>query len=326
MKTNNHFENAEKLLWQGRFESTPFQRFYQKVEIINQDIHQYHSLQQAICLLGFATDSGVVRNQGRKGAAEGPNRIRTLLANLPYHPVNEHSEIKILDVGNIICINDDLESAQLRCATEVAYIREKKGLSLLLGGGHEIAWAHYQGLKDMHYLRDFAIINFDAHFDMRPLANGLGNSGTPFLQIAEHRESLNRPFHYYCFGINEQGNTRSLFEVARKWGVRYLTCDEIYQRVSVLDEWIDAILSKHRHIYLSVCMDVFSASVAPGVSANSPHGLMPWQVLPIINKLAASGHVVAVDIAEYAPILDRDDLTAKLAAMIAANFINQYSR
>src|SRR5690606_8608546 len=121
------------------------------------------------------------------------------------------------------CDDGNLEVAQLKCATEVAYIREKKGLSLVLGGGHEIAWAHYQGLKDMHYLKDFAIVNFDAHFDMRPLVNELGNSGTPFLQIAEHRRSLKRPFHYYCFGIRKESNTRTLFEAARQWDVNYLT-------------------------------------------------------------------------------------------------------
>lgn len=326
MNTNPYFEQIESTLWQGRIEVEPLQRIYQKVEVLNENAHQLTSLQDALCIMGFATDIGVIRNQGRTGAKAGPNMIRRMLANLPYHPANNKGNLKIIDLGNIICPDTDLEAAQQKCAVEIASIHEKKGLSLLLGGGHEIAWAHYLGLKDWHHEEDFAIVNFDAHFDMRPLTNGLGNSGTSFLQIAEHRRTLNLPFHYYCFGIRPQSNTSSLFETARKWDVNYLTCDDIYQQATALHEWIEAVLSKHRHIYLTVCMDVFTASVAPGVSASSPYGLMPWQVLPMIDKLAHSGQVIAMDIAEYAPNLDQDDMTAKLAALIAANFINQYNR
>ena len=326
MNINPYFEQIESTLWQGRTEVEPLQRIYQKIEVLNENVHHLSSLQDALCIMGFATDIGVMRNQGRTGAKAGPNIIRQMLANLPYHPVNDKKNMKILDLGNINCPDNDLEAAQQKCAAEIVRIHEKKGFSLILGGGHEIAWAHYLGLKDSHQVEDFAIVNFDAHFDMRPLVNGLGNSGTSFLQIAEHRRTLNHPFHYYCFGIRTQSNTQSLFETARKWNVNYLTCDDIYQQSSALNEWVEAVLSKHQHIYLTVCMDVFSASVAPGVSANSPYGLMPWQVLPMIDKFAHSGQVIAMDIAEYAPSLDQDYITAKLAALIAANFINQYSR
>ena len=59
-----------------------------------------------------------------------------------------------------------------------------------LGGGHEIAWASYQGiaagaLQDDQRLARLGIVNFDAHFDLRqPEQAGRGSSGTPFLQIA----------------------------------------------------------------------------------------------------------------------------------------------
>ena len=53
---------------------------------------------------------------------------------------------------------------------------------IVIGGGHETAWGHFQGLA--HPNKDIAILNFDAHFDLRPLINGqLGSSGTPFRQI-----------------------------------------------------------------------------------------------------------------------------------------------
>jgi formiminoglutamase len=47
---------------------------------------------------------------------------------------------------------------------------------LVLGGGHEIALGHYNGLLNSKLKEDqnpkIGIINFDAHFDLRPYSNG----------------------------------------------------------------------------------------------------------------------------------------------------------
>ncbi|MGE4349516.1 MAG: formimidoylglutamase [Candidatus Berkiella sp.] len=326
MDVDLHFQRIEALNWQGRIETEASQRIYQKITILNESVSQVEALNHALCILGFCTDIGVIRNQGRPGAKDAPNAIRKILGNMPYHPLQLDSTIQICDLGNIICPDDDLEKAQRRVAEEIRTIRQKNGFSFVLGGGHEIAWAHYQGLQDLSYDEDFAIVNFDAHFDMRPQINAKANSGTAFLQIARERQQQNLPFHYYCIGIRQQANTASLYETADVWNVNYLHCDDIYEHPKRLELFIDAILAKHRKIYLTVCMDVFSASVAPGVSASFPHGLMPWHVLPALDKLAHSQQVIAFDIAEYAPNLDHDHITAKLAALIAANFINIYSR
>ena len=61
-----------------------------------------------------------------------------------------------------------------------------------LGGGHEIAWASYQGIAAAfagnRKLERLGIVNFEAHFELRqPEHPGRGRSGTPFLQIAEAR-------------------------------------------------------------------------------------------------------------------------------------------
>jgi len=45
---------------------------------------------------------------------------------------------------------------------------------------------------------------------------------------------------------------------------------------------------------------------APGVSAPQPLGVLPWQILPLVRQLAASGKVVSYDIAELSPKYDID--------------------
>jgi formiminoglutamase (EC 3.5.3.8) len=50
---------------------------------------------QGIALLGFVCDEGVRRNQGRTGAAEGPQAIRQALANMASHAGHE----RLVDMG-----------------------------------------------------------------------------------------------------------------------------------------------------------------------------------------------------------------------------------
>jgi formiminoglutamase len=47
-------------------------------------------------------------------------------------------------------------------------------------------------------------------------------------------------------------------------------------------------------------------------------GLLPWQVIPLLKRVQESGKIVGVDIAELNPHFDRDDMTALLAASLAA--------
>jgi formiminoglutamase len=71
-------------------------------------------------------------------------------------------------------------------------------------------------------------------------------------------------------------------------------------------------------VYLTVCLDVLPGAQAPGVSAPAPLGVPLAQVERLIDQVLASGRLVAADIAELNPALDRDGLTARVAARLAA--------
>ena len=94
------------------------------------------------------------------------------------------------DAGNIVCADGDLETSQLALGEVVTILLENGIKPIVIGGGHELAWGHYQGIADAFPQKNLGIINFDAHFDMRPLlAYDQGSSGTPFLQIAKRMRS-----------------------------------------------------------------------------------------------------------------------------------------
>jgi formiminoglutamase len=189
-----------------------------------------------------------------------------------------------------------------------------------MGGGHETAWGHFQGISPN--CKNLLIINFDAHYDMRPLIDGQwGSSGTPFTQIAEFCKKENNSFDYMCIGIQERSNTESICKRAEQWNVKTISAETIHSKglastLSLLDETI----ASYDGVYLSVCMDVFAQTYAPGVSAPQALGLKPWQVIPLIRKIVASKKVISADFVELCPPFDQDNQTARLVASLILEF------
>ena len=79
-------------------------------------------------------------------------------------------------------------------------------------------------------------------------------------------------------------------------------------------------------IYLTLCLDAFSFSVAPGVSAPSPFGIMPSHVIDLISKLVSSGKLVSFDIAEMAPNFDEGGKTASLGAEVITRLMQAFRK
>lgn len=324
--------------WQGRTDCRENTYFYQVVKALNL-IETTAWPTNGFALLGFECDIGVERNGGRKGAAFAPRVIKQQLARLPLQRA-----LEIYDAGCIHAKQGDLPEAQAALSDAVHQLLAHGLCPIVLGGGHETAWGHYQGIaRYLHHAKSqktprdtsskhdskeeaLQIINFDAHFDLRDLpTDNIGTSGTPFRQIALHRQSLSLPFQYACFGIQPYGNTKSLCETAQQLGVNYVSADEIHQAgATAILQSLTPLLKKTEKIYLSVCMDVFAACYAPGVSAPQPLGILPWQVLPGLRQLASSGQVLSFDIVEFAPNYDIDLRTAKLAAQIVCDFLHFY--
>lgn len=311
MLTIENYEPSDLSLWHGRPDSLPGERFFQQVLVEDVRITSSPTYQQTV-IAGFCCDKGIERNLGHVGAKKAPHALREQLAKLACHTTRP-----FIDAGNIVC-EDDLAFAQEQLAILIDFYHQRQCKTIIFGGGHEMAWGHFLGLTRIH--PKLGIINFDAHFDLRPLPkDNVGTSGTPFAQIQHYCMENKRPFHYCCLGIQPEANTRSLFQRANLFNVDYLTAEEINQssQMSQMD-FIDQFIQKNDEIYLSICLDVFAECFAPGVSAPQALGLSPWQVLPLLKYIMQTGKVVSVDIAELSPPLDETNKTARLAAMLVA--------
>lgn len=311
-----NYQPANPSLWQGRKDTVNAERFYQKITFINHP-DELISQEKKTIFLGFASDAGITRNHGRPGAKLGPDQIKTQLAKLPC-PMDG----PFVDLGTVFCDGDNLESAQNQFAELISFCHQQGHRTIALGGGHEIAWAHYQGLAP-HYSK-LGIINFDAHFDLRPHKKGEpGTSGTPFSQIAEYCQEHQQTFDYCCIGIQKFGNTPTLFQRANELNVSYLFAEELFEKSQARQiAFLDEFMLNLDHIYLTLCLDVFAECFAPGVSAPQAMGLFPLQIMPLLKYIIQSGKVVSLDIAELSPPLDEGQKTARLAALIIAELLD----
>lgn len=275
-------------------------------------------------ILGYACDTGVVRNSGRPGAAAGPAAFRKALGKLPW-PVEGPDQL--WDAGDIECIGDALEATQELFSDKITDLLNQGILPIAIGGGHDIAFGHYLGIRNhLTHTKTLGIINFDAHLDLRK-PDPKGHSGSPFYQIAGACNAQQTAFHYACIGMREDANPRELLQRAdalgvlqiRRWEMTAKNAMEAVEKITSFIGSVDAV-------YVTLDLDGFSSAVSPGVSAASPMGFYPENVMPFLDLILQSKKLIAVDIAELNPEFDRDNQTALLAAALVHKIIGEIAK
>ncbi|MBD3584579.1 formimidoylglutamase [Salinimonas sp. HHU 13199] len=301
-----------KTLWQGRTDTEDGvrgQRWHQVVNVAPTD-----SQRDTIALIGYPVDQGVVLNKGRPGAGGGPNALRQSLSSLPW--VIEGS---LSDHGDI-SPQSTLPQTQQRYSDSVTELLSHHQCVLGLGGGHDIARGSFHGLQQFTGKQArIGIINFDAHLDLRKPAPH-SSSGTPFRDISEWCKNNSRTFNYCCMGVSVAANTPALFDYARQTDTLWL--EDIDFDLNTATSVLPTFLSRIDTLYVTVCMDAFPASAAPGVSAPAAVGIDAATVINLIRWLGryCRQHTITwslSDIAELSPFFDKENKTARLAARIA---------
>lgn len=326
MNWESRYLPPDPLVWQGRTDVPADSCFYQHMNLLNlltQKPEKTPVGQSAFAIVGFKCDEGVQRDLGRGGASEGPTAIRQRLVNLPL----QNPQIRLYDAGNILCTDHDLEASQHALAEITAMLLENNIHPIVIGGGHEVAFGHYQGIAKIYPAQKrLGIINFDAHFDLHHLhPRHRPSATTAFYQIANAHKEEKRHFDYNCIGIQHAGNFRQAFEHAKQLNVKLILADDLHQgQQDKCVDFIDRVLDENDLIYMSLSLDVFSPAFAPGVSSIQPLGLNPWHLIPLIRQIASSGKVLSYDIVEHVPRYDIDHRTAKLAATLIYEIIHHH--
>jgi formiminoglutamase len=312
-------------LWSGRHDGDgpEHARWHQQVRVLSGADGAAGGLPDSphVALLGFRSDEGVRRNRGRVGAADGPAALRRALAPMALHGPLADGEVALLDLGDAESIGEDLEGGQDAAAALITRALDAQGAQLVvvLGGGHETAWASYRGLMGSRLGpasgRRWGVLNLDAHFDLREEERP--TSGTPFAQMAAAERAAGRELDYAAVGIAEPSNTGALFAAARGIGARWMTDLQCLEEGAAgIRAFVDAFAADLDVLHLTIDLDLMPAASAPGVSAPAGLGVPVPLVLAAVRAAAASGKLALVDVVELNPRLDVDSRTARTAARL----------
>ncbi|MFK8055354.1 MAG: formimidoylglutamase [Saprospiraceae bacterium] len=308
-------------VWTGRATPEANAYWYQRVTCLSVDdpLPILTKDEIGIVLIGYAVDEGVRLNKGRTGAAEGPAAIRAQLTKQPDHLPEG---IRIIDMGDVVHSTDKLFDTMMTLSNVVEEAQSGGYITIVLGGGHDVAAGHYLGLHRSQKTKteDFKLgaINFDAHLDLRPLGEEGPNSGTPFSLIAMLNEQFKQPFKYCCVGVQAQGNTRDLLNRATELGTQMVMLDDADRASETLKgfgESCDAL-------YVTVDLDGFPSYVSPGVSAPGIDGLSYPRIKQQLIELVQTKKVLGFDVAECSPGFDIDNRTAKLGARLIVDVVS----
>ncbi|WP_461188934.1 formimidoylglutamase [Arthrobacter sp. Z4-13] len=297
--------------WTGRFDGdgAGHRRWWQAVTPYEEGAATAAGMKTAV-LLGFCSDEGVRRNKGRTGASAAPAALRAGLGPLAFH-----LDRPVADAGDMVVSGTGLEAGQERTGQAVTAMLDGGHLPVVLGGGHETAYASYLGVAGCAAVQEgrrLGVLNLDAHFDLRDEPEP--SSGTPFLQMARAEAAAGRDFRYAVVGISEPNNTRALFDTAQELGVQYLLDEDCgTERVH---DFVAGFLADLDVLYLTIDLDVLPAAVAPGVSAPAAYGVPLAVINAVCRQVAQSGKLLHLDISELNPGFDIDGRTARVAARL----------
>ena len=278
-------------------------------------------LKADFAVLGVPNDMGT---QYRPGARFGPRAIReasTLFSfghsgaydfedDTEYLPA---SEVRIVDAGDADIVHTDMEQSHANTERAVRAILATGATPIILGGDHSIhdpAMAAYSDHEPLH------IVHFDAHLDFVDERHGVRHGhGNPL------RRSSEKPWvtGMTQLGIrNVSSSNREDYAAARAAGSKIFSVRDV--RRMGTEGVLDAIPDISRY-YVTIDIDGFDPSIAPGTGTPSHGGFLYYEVLEILQALVQKGEIVGVDLVEVAPDYDHSGITAMLAAQLLMNFM-----
>lgn len=271
--------------------------------------------QEPFVMVGYPDDEGIRLNGGRPGAALAPQKMREVLYKTTSAlPLNRPL---ICDLGDLNPESLALPERHLWCAPliEQALSQNKKWIGL--GGGHDYGYSEGHGFLQWAQkgkLRPL-VLNFDAHLDVRPYKR-LPHSGTPFFRLLEDF----RDFGFYEVGLQPQCNSLHHRQWAEKKGAKLFDLASLSHSVTPLLNDLKS-WPVGTPCFVSLDIDVFSQSLAPGASASWPMGLELKDFQKIFDFILETFDVKVFGIYEVSPSLDRDHMTSRLAAQLIHHFL-----
>jgi agmatinase len=281
----------------------------------------WDNIEADAAVLGAPFDGGT---QWRAGARFGPRAIReasTLFA-FGHAGAYDHEDdatylagCRIVDIGDADIVHTDTEKSHANIEEGVRKILAAGALPVVIGGDHSVnipCIRAFSSQPPMH------LVQIDAHLDFVDERHGVRHGhGNPMRRAAEQP---------WITGLTQIGirNVSSTaqdgYEDARAMGSDILS---VRQARKLGTEALLARIPAGVRYYITIDIDGFDPSIAPGTGTPSHGGFAYYEVLELLAGLAKRGTVAGIDLVEVAPDYDHGGITSVLAAQLLLNLIGR---
>jgi agmatinase len=270
-------------------------------------------------VLGIPYDEGTTY---RPGARFGPRAIRDASMFYSYekqkdrfYDADRRKRIlcgkSVADAGDVQIQPLCLERNWAAITRAVTAIRDSRAIPAIFGGDHSITYPVIRAFEG----QTFHYVHFDTHVDCDQIFESSFTHGTPVLHIL--KEELAESITI----IGVRGLTNSPHDVLwiQEQGINIITAREL--RNKLLRPIPD--LFGEGNYYLSLDIDFFDPSAAPGTGTPEPGGLFFPDFSDVVHLIGSRGQIIGFDVVEVNPLLDgRSAVTAHLAARCALELMS----
>ncbi len=283
-------------------------------------VEDWDNIDADVCILGAPYDFGT---QWRSGARFGPRAVReasTLFA-FGHAGAYDHeddatylgADVRIVDLGDADIIHTDTTASHANIEYGVRKILDARALPVVIGGDHSVnipCINAFEGRGPIH------ILQIDAHLDFVDERHGVRfGHGNPMRRAAEKD---------YVTGLTQLGirnvssTAKEGYEAARAMGSDILSVRQVRK---LGPEGVLARIPAGARLYVTIDIDAFCPSIAPGTGTPSHGGFLYYEVLEILQGAARAHEIVGIDLVEVAPDYDPSGSTQILAAQVLLNFL-----
>ena len=198
-------------------------------------------------------------------------------------------------------IDEVCKDLRLWVQEQIAGLLQAKKSPVLLGGEHSLTAGAIDAL--LPYAPDMAILQLDAHMDLRPNYMGWTHSHASVMRnlLIKHKD-----LHLVQVGVREYSREESLFAESLRGRVRTFYAEKLYEAYYKGKSWhnlcLDIIKPLPEKVYLSLDIDVLSPSHAPHTGTPALGGIDYNLLGYLIKQLACSGRkIMGMDLVEVVP-------------------------
>lgn len=286
-------------------------------------VEDWDAIDAQVAVLGAPYDFGC---QYRSGSRFGPRSIReaSTLFSFGHSGAYDHEDditylraetTRIVDIGDADIIHTDTVSSHANIEYGVRKILKAGAIPVVLGGDHSVNIPCINAFDDQEPIH---VIQFDAHLDFVDERHGVtAGHGNPMRRAAEKD---------YVTGLTQIGirnvssTAKDGYEAARAMGSDIISVRQ-FRKLGV-ERVLERIPAAKRY-YITIDIDGFDPSIAPGTGTPSHGGFDYYEALELMDGLARRGSVVGIDLVEVAPDYDHAGSTSTLAAQILLNLIGR---